>query len=231
MSTLQPELMERVARLAIAHAPGAFPADALPGATPAKVALNAMLGAVQTYGGITQVPDAAVFMVEKVGRMFQDQTLTGQEYGKLLAAAADDAPGERPFPAVLFAAWVTCAYAIETFRAADRGALNEAWALACEASRTYGFAEGAASELIVRYKHSHSRERMAPANNGRRRVGKLMEQRIQEWACRSKYAGMKKEQAAVEMEADRVGRAAGTVYRKLQELFPGDAWKYRRIDQ
>jgi hypothetical protein len=217
--------------MAMAHAPSAFAGNDSDEPNPAKVALNALFGAVETYNKITQIPDADRFMVEKIGRMFDDHSLTGESYARLLAETAETISQPRPFPAVLFAAWVTCAYAIQAIRAADAGAVHVAWALASEASRTFGFAEGAASELIVKFEVAHSAARMKPANDAKRDIRRKSTARVEMWSRRTAYAGMDKGQAAVEMEADGIGLAAGTIAKKLGELFPGKSWEIRRIDQ
>lgn len=228
--SLSSELKESLARMALAQAPSAF---ARGEKTPAKVALNALFGAVETYNKITQIPGADAFMVAKIGRMFQDRSFTGEQYAQRLAESANTSAAPRPLPAVVFAAWVTCAYAIEAMRAADTGATSVAWALAAEACRTFGFAEGAASELIVKYEvaHSAARRRVGPANDAKRKMGRNSIAKIEKWSTRAAYAGMGKGEAAVEMEADGIGLTASYIARRLGRLYPGRSWESRHIDQ
>jgi hypothetical protein len=226
MSSLRAELKESLAGMALAQAPNAF-APRKP--TPAKAALNALFATVECYATVTQIPEADAFMVKKIERLFQDDSLTGEGLGDLLMQSTHQTrPNDRPLPTVVFAAWVACGFAIQSIHAAAAGSTNDAWAHACDAWRCCGIAQGAAGELIAKHDFTHDVARVAAAIEAREEIGRVTDLKILNEAKRPKYAGLSKEAAAEEM-ADALGRSASTIGKKLGELFPGKAWKSRHI--
>jgi hypothetical protein len=204
----------------------------VPSTSPSGVAALVLNSAVATYVRVTQMPGAESFILDKIKKMILDNHISGARLADdLIRAGQTLRPKNRPLPTVIFAVFVSCAYAVQAVHCEAAGQQEEAWRFASDAQYFCGVARGAAGELVAKHEFTHSAERTALATRGRKKLKTAKLERLKKWASRSHYEGMLKGAAAIAMEGDGFPASADYIKDLITEAFPKDAWKKRPIDR
>jgi hypothetical protein len=205
---------------------------------PTEPALQMIGSAIGSYVTITQDANSEDFMVKSVRRLLADPTFTAASMARTLQDQSDARANTKcPYPAVIAAVWMACAYSVEAIHRVGRRDYGGALDLLVDAARCAGFAEGACSELVLKFNDTHSSERTRLAKLKKEALSAEKSARLKAVACQACCAGMKKTEAADWIhENDRIlhlciGLSRDEVYRRLCNFFPGAAWKKRAIDR